>query len=94
MSNANETLTDYYQGKLTREVISFILVEVMKKKGLSIRKTAKLLGVGANVIQKIKSCDASIDQGIRTLEALGCEFEMHVSFKDTENPAPEQYEPK
>ena len=94
MQQNNQTLTDYFQGKLTREVISFLLIEVMKKKGLSTRKTAQLLGLKPNVLQKIKSCDATIDQGVRILEALGCEFEMHVSFKETENPVPEQESPK
>lgn len=61
--------------KLSREFMAQALLEVLNRKGLSVRKAAEVAGVSASVISTIKDQSASIDKSLDVLRALGYEVD-------------------
>ena len=89
MEDETETLTELFQHKLTREVISIVLCRIMESENLSVRGAAEKAGVSKGVLESVRYGRASIDKGLEILEALGCFHEVKFILKP---PAPEAFE--
>lgn len=81
-------LTLVFQGEISREALSNVLSEILKRRKMTIREAAA--GVGKITIQKIKSCDSTIDLSLKVLSSLGVSTITQVYHSEAQDPMPSE----